>query len=129
MAVIAARGEFGATIRGIGPVTFCMELGAMAKIEDGLGIDSIDKIGEALGNSPSTAKMALVMSALARGPKDELFTMEECRAWPVSMLEFQEIIQGVASATRRADDPEGNAPGAAAPANRAARRATKPKSR
>lgn len=118
----AARGEFLHHVKGIGSVTFCMELGSMAKIEDGLGIDSIDKIGEALGNTPTTTKMAIVIAALARGPKDETYTVDECRAWPLSMIEFQQIIQGVSAATR-GESAEGNAP-----ANRTARRAAAKKS-
>lgn len=85
-----ARGEARVTIAGQDYVV-ALTLGAMAAIEAGLGIDSLDQIEAALAK-PSAEKLAIVVVALFAAGGNPL-TVEEVFALPITPADVGEMIR------------------------------------
>lgn len=85
-----ARGEARVTIAGTEYVV-ALTLAAMAAIEDGLGIDSLDQIEQALAK-PSSTKLAVVVAALLTGGGNPV-TVEDVRGWPITPADVGEMIR------------------------------------
>lgn len=89
-AVNRARGEVTLTV-GETVYTLCMTLGAIAEIEDGLGVESLPEIEKKLQTAGSRT-FAVLLCALARGGRHEELTVDDVRRWPITMTELSEAI-------------------------------------
>lgn len=97
----AARGEASVSINGQ-TYLVALTLAAMAQIEDGLAIESLDEIEQALAK-PSSTKLAVVLAALLAGGGNPV-PVEEVRTWPVTPQQVGDIIQ-LAVSGGRAQEP------------------------
>lgn len=84
------RGEV--TIDGPGgELKLCLTLGAIAQLEDGLGIDSLTEIGEVLTKA-SMKHMLLIIKALAAGGGNPL-SDDQLMTWQADLPSVMEKIQ------------------------------------
>ena len=95
-----ARGETALTAGGV-RYRLCLTLGALAEIEEALGVTGLTALGERLAQ-PRGADLIAVLAALLRGGGHDLDT-EEVRRLPVEM---GEAIRAIAAALNAAA-PEG----------------------
>ena len=105
----AARGESTLTLGGA-DYTLCLTLGALAEIEEALGIESINEIGKRL-EKPRARDLVAVLGALIRGGGGSL-TNEELAALPLDLEALSPAIGGAltggASTSKKKAAPRGN---------------------
>ena len=87
-----ARGEYAIEIEDR-PYTLCLTLGALAEIEDKLGIETADQMGERLARV-GFRDMLVILGALLRGGGHEIDDAELARL-QVDLPRLGEWLQGV----------------------------------
>lgn len=93
MAINAVRGEVELVV-GDDSFTLCLTLGALSEIESGLGVDSIDELGEVFAKPKSSTIISLLL-ALVRGGGHSEVTKETIESWPLDIAAIMEVIKQV----------------------------------
>ena len=107
------RGEFAIEIEGQ-PYKLCLTLGALAEIEDALGVESSDQLGERLQQGVRMRHMIAILGALLRGGGHDVDDARVARL-QIDLREAGEWIRGVFEAAGWSDEEENPTPPAPLP--------------
>ena len=99
------RGE--ATLKGPEnkDYTLCLTLGAVAQIEEELGVDSLTEI-DVVFEKARMRDVITILVALLQGGGHTDITRESMMAWPMDMKAMMEGIRGAFSNAGFGDDPD-----------------------
>lgn len=67
--------------------SLCLTLGAVAQMEEDLGIDSLAEVGDVLGNMGARQLMAIMVALLNGGGHTEI-TKADMMVWPMNLNEM-----------------------------------------
>lgn len=91
------RGEIEFEVNGE-KYKLCLTLGALAEIEESLGIDDITKIQDRF-TSPKVSDLNKIILALLHGGGHEEMTLKDFMRWPLNVQQLTKVIGDVITAS------------------------------